>query len=399
MNMRPQLVGAIWTLLVGIEIGVAATKPDSSLAHGFADATYGSSSNGSATCVAGLISVPATSVNTKILLDEPANQTVVTEIIQENFQASSTISDRTDGGNVNISGTYNIEATLCVPKHNPEASTIQILSHGIGLDQSYWDIATGYSYVDSAANAGYATLAYNRLGVGASDHPDAIQVVQAPMDVAILHGITSLLRSGSIGTQAYSTVIGTGHSYGSIIQLGQNVKYPQDVNATVITSFTTNFDYLPYTVFANNPAIANQVDGKRFENLSNGYLITDTSISFQLPFFRWPYFDTEIYQNQYEARNTYTVGQQLTLSGIVAVASSYTGPVSVVVGQYDFPFCGGNCSYSTNQAAEALSSLYPAAAESSQTYLVPNAGHVINAHYSAPDQFMKINNFLSSQGF
>lgn len=30
------------------------------------------------------------------------------------------------------------------------------------------------SYVNAAAGAGYATLAYNRLGVGNSDHPDPI---------------------------------------------------------------------------------------------------------------------------------------------------------------------------------------------------------------------------------
>lgn len=290
--MRSQLLHSLWLLLAEIEGGLAALEAYASLSHGFSNAAYAVSSNGSAVCVAGLISIPATSTNTKILLSEPANQTVVTEIIQENFQASSDLVSRTNGGSAQISGTYKIDATLCVPKQSPKASTIQILSHGIGMDKSYWDIASGYSYVDAAASAGYATLAYNRLGVGASDHPDAIQVVQAAMDVEILHGITKVLRSGSIGTRSYSTVVGTGHSYGSIVQLAQNVKYPADVNATVITGFTTNFDYLPYTVFANNPAIASQVDKSRFGSLSNGYLVTDGSISFQLPFYRSPYFDS-----------------------------------------------------------------------------------------------------------
>ena len=96
-------------------------------------------------------------------------------------------------------------------------STVQILSHGVGLDKLYWDIAPEYSYVDYTATNGYATLAYNRLGCGKSDHPDPIQILQAYMDVEVQHEIVQLLRAGKIGGFTSEYFVTVGHSYGSIV--------------------------------------------------------------------------------------------------------------------------------------------------------------------------------------
>lgn len=113
------------------------------------------------------------------------------------------------------------------------------LTYGIGLDKSYWNIAPGNSCVDAAAAAGYATLAYNRLAVGKSDHPDPLQVVQCPADIQNLHGLTQILRTGKIGSQSFKYIIGVGQSYGSIVRLAQNAKYPKDVDAAVSAPFTS----------------------------------------------------------------------------------------------------------------------------------------------------------------
>lgn len=247
-----------------------------------------------AICCSALVPVTVTSNNVKLNVAEPANQTVVTEIIQELVQSDSTIATTSNAGKQTIRGTFNIDATLCVPLDSTKATppkTVQILTYGIGFDKSYWDIAPGYSYVDAAAAAGYATLAYNRLGSGKSDHPDPIQVVQCPIDVEILHGLTQILRQGAFGYPGFKHVIGTGHSYGSVVQLAQTAKYPSDVDAAVLTGFTSNVQNLPFTVVANNPAIAAQNNATAFGGLPNGYLVHDSMISFQLPFFRFPFFD------------------------------------------------------------------------------------------------------------
>lgn len=208
---------------------------------GFLQASESYSAGHDAICVTGLVPITISTNNSRLALSNPPNQTVVTEIIQELVQAGSTIAARSTVGSVVLTATYNIEATLCLPKNAALASnvqTAQVLTYGIGLDKSYWDIAEGYSYVDAAANAGYATLAYNRLGVGHSDHPDPIQVVQGAADVEVLHGLVQLLRAGKIGSKSFKYIIGVGQSYGSIVQLGQASKYPQDIEAMVLTSFT-----------------------------------------------------------------------------------------------------------------------------------------------------------------
>lgn len=247
-----------------------------------------------ASCVTALVPIDVSSTNTQLALENPMNQTVVTEIFQELVQVNSTIAARTIKGPKAVRATYNIEATLCFPKDTVAAKmvqTVQILTYGIGLDKSYWDIAPGYSYVDAAASAGYATLAYNRLGVGQSAHPDPIQDVQCAIDVEILHHLVLMLRNGHLGSRSFKYVIGVGHSYGSIVQLAQNAKYPKDVDAAVLTAFTSNVANLPYTVLANNPSIARINNPREFGALPNGYLVHDTAISIQLPFFRYPYFD------------------------------------------------------------------------------------------------------------
>lgn len=281
-------------LIALVSYGLRAfAAPDADLTKGFRGSRVIHTAGEAATCVSGLVSVPVSATTTRLLLKEPANQTVVTELIQELFQNNSTIAARLNGGTTTIKEMFQIDATLCLPadtNKGQNVKTIQVLTHGIGFDKSYWDIAPGNSYTDAATDAGYATLAYNRLGVGKSDHPDPIQVVQATTDVEILHELVNLARSGILGSTAFKYVIGVGHSYGSIVQLAQNAKYPNDTDAAVLTGFVNAVQNLPYAVLANNPAIAAQDDPSRFGSLPNGYVVHDTPISIQLPFYRFPYF-------------------------------------------------------------------------------------------------------------
>ena len=279
-----------------VTLSAAPNLNNSNITMGFSGGYIASYSAGKAAqCYSGLIRVPINATTNRLAIAEPSNQTVVTEILQELYQANPTIFARTIAEAVTISRTFNIDATLCLPANvtgAQEVKTVQVLNHGIGFDKSYWDIAPGYSYVDAAAVHGYATLAYNRLGVGDSDHPDALQIVQATTDVEIQHEIVQLLRSGGGGLRSFKHVIGTAHSYGSIIQLIQNAKYPKDIDAAVVTGFVNDLTNLPYAVLANNPAIAAQNNPLKFGNLSTGYLVHDTPISIQIAFYRFPYFDT-----------------------------------------------------------------------------------------------------------
>ena len=63
-----------------------------------------------------------------------------------------------------------------------------------------------------------------------------------------------------------------------------------------------------------------------------------------------------------------------------------------MLGQHDYAFCLGMCEDELLAATIAL--MYPAASSKSETYIVPNSGHCINAHYSAQQAFAQINRFL-----
>jgi hypothetical protein len=60
----------------------------------------------------------------------------------------------------------------------------------------YWefeDVAGAYSYVNTAVAASYATFAYDRIGAGNSTHPNPYNVLQGPMEVAVLDQLITVL--------------------------------------------------------------------------------------------------------------------------------------------------------------------------------------------------------------
>ena len=97
-------------------------------------------------------------------------------------------------------------------------------------------------------------------------------------------------------------------------------------------------------------------------------------------------------------KQTQTFGELLSLGSIVAPSTQFKGPVDVQLGENDLVFCGGNCLQPQDQSALVVPTFYPVA-RSSQHYIVPGAGHVINAHYSAGQAFAQILGFLRANGF
>ncbi|KAL4927465.1 alpha/beta fold hydrolase [Aspergillus undulatus] len=97
--------------------------------------------------------------------------------------------------NLEATVTYPIGATYCMPGGEEEGShhTLQILTHGIGFDRSYWDIPFGnYSYVDAAVSRGYHTLFYDRLGIGMSAHGNPKNETQSFVELEALAQMTRL---------------------------------------------------------------------------------------------------------------------------------------------------------------------------------------------------------------
>lgn len=359
----------------------------------------GASRGGSARCTSGYISVTAsTDKNMALNFELPKNQSQVTETFIEYVSSGSPFPKLVAGGSNKVSGTWRIGATLCVPANNTTPKGVQLLTHGVGFDRYYWDFAPGYSYVDVTASYGYATFFYDRLGIGASDIADPIKVIQAPLEVEIAHSIAANLRNGSYGA-SFDTVVGVGHSFGSIITQSITSQYPHVLDAAILTGFSTNSTGLPLFLIGNDFALANSNQPYRFDNLNNGFLVANTITNNQIAFFRAPGFDPAVLALADATKGSVTFGELFTTTAPVGPAPGFTSPLAVVNGAEDLPFCSGNCSYPSNQGDVVKQSLYANLASSNfSSYIAPTTGHGVNLHYSATDSFMFIQTFLREHG-
>ena len=366
---------------------------------GFMNPTIHPSKGGLAVCVSGTVPVKAnTSKNLKYNFTLPANQSQVTETVIELAISSTSFLQSIAAGTQNVSGTYNIGATLCTPANGTQPSSVQFLTHGLAFDRTYWDFASGYSYVDVAIESGHAAFFYDRLGVGLSSKPDPLNVVQAPLELEIANELITMLREGDLGNLTFSTVVGVGHSFGSVITEALTATFPESLNAAILTGYSINSTGAATFFTGLNPAIAYEIQPYRFSGLNTGYLVSSTASSTQVGFFRSPGFDPMILSLADSTKGSVTIGELFSPAAITAPAKNFTGPVAVVNGAEDLPFCYGNCSYPTDLPAQ-VKMLYPqVSANNFATYLAPTAGHGINFHYSARGAYDFIQSFLKSRG-
>lgn len=250
--------------------------------------------SGISKCLSQNLKVSVVTNNLKILLDPPANQSVVTETLVEMLQDNSVLFAKVNGGQRIIKDTYTIYGKLCFPAgaSGPKMiQTVQFLTHGDTLDSTYWDIAPGYSYIDAAVAAGYATFSYDRIGVGRSQHPDPLQVVQGPLQVEIAHALVTMIRNFQIGPYSFKNVVGVGHSAGSAVTQGLTTKYPQDFDAVILTGTSTSTNFFGTALASFELTIAKSDASGIFAGLPNGYLVQPIPQAIQFPFFRFPNFD------------------------------------------------------------------------------------------------------------
>ncbi|PNS19801.1 hypothetical protein CAC42_7768 [Sphaceloma murrayae] len=367
---------------------------------GFGKPTIQPSRGGLAVCVSGIVNVTAsTTQNLRLNVQIPANQSDLTNTILEYVAPGSPFAANLVQGTQEAGGTYEIGATLCTPADNTSPDGVQLLTHGIGFDRHYWDFAAGYSYVDVAVANGYATLSYDRLGVGASTKADPLTELQASLEIEIAASLARLLRAGSLANTTFSTVVGTGHSFGSVISQAVTRLYPDLFDAAILTGYTTNGTALPAFLLGINVQIASENQPYRFSGLSNGYIVGGTTSNNQIGFFRAPNFDPAILAAADAGKGTTSYGEFFTLTAVTAPAANYTGSVAVVNGDADLPFCFGNCTTPTDLTAAVLPALYPNLDQNKTgTYIAPLTGHGLNLHYTAVAAYEYIQKFLKDQG-
>lgn len=356
-------------------------------------------------------------------------------------------------GYATISGTYNISAQWCTP--NGQKSTgLQILTHGIGFDKTYWDLAFNsfsYSYVNTALSQGYDTFAYDRLGIGNSSHGDPRNEIQSFLEVAALAELTRQLRNGTISTigSGYQKIVHVGHSFGSAQTYALVNQYPTISDGIVLTGFSMNSSFVPLFGAGNNFVLANTNQPFRLGNqpiseynqavqalgqagisaqsaqvqafvrqygltdylavpspmtapplnYPDGYLANRDVNALQYLFLLPNYFDMNIAYYGEQGKQPVTIGEALTL-GSIPMMNKYAGPVLVFTGSNDLPYCGGDClaTGGVGPSIPAAVSMNFPSAKAFTAYIQPNSGHGLNFHYNATAGYSYIQNWLKTQG-
>ncbi|KKK12610.1 hypothetical protein AOCH_002275 [Aspergillus ochraceoroseus] len=307
-------------------------------------------------------------------------------------------------GYASITGPYKLSTQYCSPngRTSGPAPVLQILTHGFGYDKVYWDLpynAYNYSYIDDALSLGYATLSYDRLGIGNSSHGDAKSEIQTPLEVAALAQLIDMVRNGSYpGIIVPRKVILIGHSYGSVQTYDLTATDPSSADAIVLTGFSLNQTFSPSFIAGGNWQQA-YLTQKSAYNYTPGYLASGNINADQYLFCHWPEFDPSLLAYVETIKQPVTVGELLTI-GSVPAQNPFAGPVLLISGSNDVPFCGGDC-YNTGGGAPSIPSDAAKAfpnARPFEAFVQPNTGHAINLHYTAKEAYNFMFVFLATNG-
>ncbi|KAM3430310.1 hypothetical protein NHJ13734_007801 [Beauveria thailandica] len=300
---------------------------------------------------------------------------------------------------------YTLAATICHPPSGP-SSTLQILTHGVGFDRSYWDYpfaSYNYSYVARALDAGHSTLAWDRLGIAQSSHGDPLQEIQLGLEVEALHQLTLRARDAHLcGLEGhrFARTVHVGHSFGSAMTYALSSRHPHVTDAILLTGFSQapaymalfalGADFAPVASVSSNPRLR--------EQYVTGYIAPKSSIGVHIDFFGPDDFSAEMLQYATDHGQPAALGELLTVGDGAAAPSNYTGAVYIITGEYDVPFCGGNCNMAMqgSDASNILTMSEPMfkQAKSFNTTIVPGAGHGLNFGYSHTETYRDMINFL-----
>ena len=264
---------------------------------------------------------------------------------------------------------------LCVPGG---ATTVQVLIPGGTYDRSYWDVGfepSTHSFTRAQNNAGFATLALDRLGTGLSSKPLST-FVTASTQASAVHQVISSLKP------RFGKVIVAGHSIGSAMAMIEAGTYG-DVDGVLVTGFTHKMNYITVV-----PVLANMVPA----GLDVGYLTTMPNTRYDSFHKPGPLIDGAISFDESTKdvfAATEAVDTILLNTVIIPISRNITVPVMIVVGN-DTHFCssglpllGSDCSSAAALKADE-GQFFPAVPRLS-TYVLNGYGHSINYAPNAPD--------------
>jgi pimeloyl-ACP methyl ester carboxylesterase len=276
-----------------------------------------------------------------------------------------------------------IAGTLCTP---PGANVVQVLVHGWTYDQHYFDWPVKpetYSYARRANAAGYATLAIDRLGAGASLRPPSL-FTTFNNNAEALHAVVTALRDGSLG-QRFDKVVTVGHSLGSLT-VAQEAGQFKDVDAVITTGFVHTINYtnvIARVLGRDHPAMGDP----KFAAVIKDPLYMTSIPGTRASFYHVPNTDPAVIEADERLKGAASLVDFATGAGfnVVNVDRDLDIPVLVVTGDKDYFFCGLasiDCS-SARELIEHERQWYGPNA-TIEAYMPPNTGHNTALEKTAP---------------
>lgn len=277
-----------------------------------------------------------------------------------------------------------IAGTLCAP---PDATSLQILVHGLTYNRGYFDVAIEpdtYSYARAANRAGYATLAIDRLASGQSLRPLSLfNTVQS--DIRTVHEVVQAARRGTFGT-TYTKVITVGHSLGSIVAQGEAGSFG-DVDAIITTGFSSAFNYLNAIVRVTgnvHPAASDP----RFAGAGVDPLYFTTVPGTRTVFTNPENTEPELHaydEAVLKDTTTYTEVATFATFPFTNAIANIRVPVLAVTGTKDPIFCGLGAADCTDSATlQAHERAFYTSGNTVEAYAVPDTGHDVELATTAP---------------
>ncbi|WP_425408024.1 alpha/beta hydrolase [Hyphococcus sp.] len=302
---------------------------------------------------------------------------------------------------VPILQSYSLYGKLCHPDDGP-SDTVQILVHGYTYDHRYWslpDFGEAYDYVKSANEAGFSTLAIDRIGsAGESSRPlSALVTLQTGANA--LHDVVSAARSGALPGGPYENVVTVGHSLGAAIAWIEASVY-DDVDGIISTGFGHPAGAVQDILINTAPAVLDS-RLRPLVGLDIGYLTTAPG-SRDSVFYNAETREEGIIDYDETTKGLGTASEIATLSTAELATLNISVPVLFVIGQYDNLFClgesiGGFVNCQNAQTVFASEKAYFPLVADFETYVLYGAGHNINLHQGAENWFGKAADWMAQR--
>ncbi len=280
-------------------------------------------------------------------------------------------------------------------KKLPKGVTLYL--HGLGLGEWFWDFApvASVNYALQQARAGHTSVTVDRIGYGASGHPDGNQsCIGSQADVA--HQIVQALKSGryaiGVGKPAkYKRVALAGHSAAGEIAILEAYSY-KDVNALIVVGFSFS------NLAAANVAFGNQRNVCQAGGIppapggaANYALFGQTPAEFTQTMFHSA--TTAVRNAAIPLHNPDPCGDNLTLTDALnkqaAGARKIKVPAVVICGANDVLYAPFGC----DAQAERFTG------KDKRSIIIKNAGHALPLEKPASTFREKLGTWLSRRGF